>query len=45
MNVYPNVDFEPSAPVLTDKECEQIYKYNPELSSNEYEPVFTREKN
>ena len=21
------------------------YKYNPELSSNEYEPVFTREKN
>ena len=35
MNVYPNVDFEPSAPVLTDKECEQIYKYNPELSNQE----------
>ena len=35
MNVYPNVDFEPSAPVLTDKECEQIYKYNPELSNQD----------
>ena len=35
MNAYPSVDFEPSAPVLTDKECENIYKFNPEISNQE----------
>ena len=35
MNAYPSVDFEPSAPVLTDKECDNIYKFNPEISNQE----------